>query len=151
MLSQTNRPHRQTQHSLMAKDWQQTGVATIRIITGLLMAYHGWEVFDGAKMADYAKWEVIQTLPAPQLMVYAGKSLELITGLCFVLGIFTRIAALFMALNMLFICFKVGNGKFYYEDQHPFLFAILAMVFFFTGPVKWSLNQWQTKKESAVK
>lgn len=126
----------------LEKGWQQTGLVLIRIVTGLLMAYHGWEVFDSAKMAEYAKWEVIKTLPAPQLMVYVGKSLELITGVCFVFGFFTRIAALLMALNMLFICFKVGNGKFYYEDQHPFLFAILALVFFFTGPVKWSVDQW---------
>lgn len=131
----------QTKNSLLEKDWQQIGLASIRILTGLLIAYHGWEIFDSAKMAEYAKWNVIQTLPAPQLMVYIGKGLELITGLCFVFGIFTRIAALLMALNMLFICFKVGNGKFYYEDQHPFLFALIALVFFFAGPVKWSLDQ----------
>lgn len=128
-------------HSNQSKNWQQTGLASIRILTGLLMVFHGWEVFDAAKMAEYEKWEVIQTLPAPLLMVYLGKSIELITGVCFVLGLFTRIAALFMALNMLFICFKVGNGRFYYEDQHPFLFAVLALVFFFAGPVKWSLDQ----------
>jgi putative oxidoreductase len=136
----------QTANEATEKGWQQTGLVFVRIITGLLMAYHGWEIFDSAKMADYAKWEVIQTLPAPQVMVYVGKVLELITGVCFVLGIFTRISALLMALNMLFICFKVGNGRFYYEDQHPFLFVLLALVFFFTGPVKWSLDQLWTKK-----
>jgi putative oxidoreductase len=35
----------------------------------------------------------------------------------------------------------VGAGKFYYEDQHPFIFALLALVFFFTGPVQWSLDK----------
>ena len=119
----------------------KTGLAVIRIITGLLMAYHGWEIFDAAKIAEYAKWEVMQTLPAPQVLVYIGKGIELITGLCFVVGVFTHIAALLMAANMLFICFKVGSGRFYYEDQHPFLFALLALVFFFAGPVKWSLDQ----------
>lgn len=130
-----------TKNSFAEKAWQQTGLVLIRIITGLLMAFHGWEVFDSAKMTEYAKWDVIQTLPAPLLMVYVGKSLEFITGFCFVAGLFTRIAALLMAINMLVICFKVGNGRFYYEDQHPFLFAVLAMIFFFTGPVKWSLDQ----------
>lgn len=137
----------QLQNATIQQPWQQNGLAVIRIITGLLMAYHGWEIFDNTKMAEYAKWEVIQTLPAPQLMVYVGKAVELLTGLCFVFGIFTRIAALLMALNMLFICFKVGNGRFYYEDQHPFIFAILALVFFFTGPVKWSLDQWRAGKK----
>lgn len=121
--------------------WQDSGLAILRIITGLLMMYHGWEIFDGAVMKDYATWDMIKTLPAPLTMVYLGKGLELVTGLCFVLGLFTRISALLMAVNMLFICFKIGNGKFYYQDQHPFLFAMIAMVFFFTGPVKWSLDK----------
>lgn len=121
--------------------WQDSGLAVLRIITGLLMMYHGWEIFDGAVMKDYATWNMIKTLPAPLTMVYLGKGLELVTGICFVLGLFTRISAILMAVNMLFICFKIGNGKFYYQDQHPFLFAMIAMVFFFTGPVKWSLDK----------
>lgn len=121
--------------------WQDSGLAALRIITGLMMMYHGWEIFDSAVINDYATWDMIKTLPAPLTMVYLGKGLELVTGLCFVLGLFTRISALLMAVNMLFICFKIGNGKFYYQDQHPFLFAMIAMVFFFTGPVKWSLDK----------
>ena len=111
------------------------------------MTFHGWEVFDAGKMAEYSKWEVLKGLPAPVLMVYLGKGLELVTGNLFVLGLFTRIAAVLMAITMLFICFKVGNGKFYYEDQHPFLFAMLALVFFFTGTVKWGLDQWIFKSK----
>lgn len=126
--------------------WQDNGLATIRIITGLLMAYHGLDVFDRPTMEVYLKWEVIKGLPAPEFMVYLGKSLELVSGLCFVFGLLTRIAALAMAADMLFICFKIGNGKFYYEDQHPFLFAVLALIFFFTGPVKWSLDKLWFKK-----
>lgn len=128
-------------NAVIQEGWQQTGLTVIRILTGLLMAFHGWEVFDSAKMAEYATWDVLKTMPAPQLLVYIGKGLELVTGLCFVFGFYTRIAALLMALDMLFICFKVGNGRFYYEDQHPFLFAVLALVFFFLGPVKWSVNK----------
>lgn len=120
--------------------WQSNGLFLLRIITGLLMTYHGWEIVTPATMQEYLKWDVIKSLPSPETMIYLGKGVELITGICLTLGIFTRIAALLMAINMLFICFKIGNGKFYYEDQHPFLFAMLAMVFFFTGPVKWSID-----------
>ena len=121
--------------------WAENGLAILRIIIGLLMAYHGWEIFHGEVMATYQTWEVIQQLPFPKFMVYFGKFLELFTGICFILGIFTRIAALLMAINLLFICFVVGNGRFYYEDQHPFLFVLLAATYFFTGPVKWSLDE----------
>ena len=120
--------------------WQNTGLAILRIIAGLLMTYHGWEVFDAVQINEYAKWDSIKTLPQPLLMAYFGKGLELITGILLTVGLLTRMAALFMAIIMLFVCFKIGNGRFYYEDQHPFVFAMLAIVFFFTGPVKWSVD-----------
>ncbi len=72
--------------------------------------------------------------------MYVGKGLELVSGIFLALGLFTRVAALLMFADMIFICFKVGNGKFYYEDQHPFIFALLALVFFFTGPVKFAID-----------
>lgn len=121
--------------------WYNEGLVAIRVLVGALMAYHGQEIFDRSIMVGYLEWEVIKALPAPEFATYLGKTMELITGVCFILGIFTRIAALIMAADMLFICFYVGSGKFYYQDQHPFLFALIALVFFFTGPVKWSLDE----------
>ena len=121
--------------------WQDTGLAILRIITGMLMTYHGLEIFAREKMLPYMEWDVIKALPAPEMMLYMGKGLELFAGICFVLGLITRIASLIMAIDMLFICFKIGEGRFYYEDQHPFLFAMIALIFFFTGPVKWSLDK----------
>jgi len=122
------------------QNWQTNGLLTIRIITGMLMFYHGLEIFKPDTMKMYQEWDVIKALPFPVFMTYLGKGIELVSGLCFILGLFTRIAALFMAINMLFICFYVGSGKFYYEDQLPFIFAILAMVFFFTGYIKFGLD-----------
>lgn len=126
--------------------WQTNGLVLLRIITGLLMAYHGLEVFKPELIKGYSEWEVIKKLPAPLFMAYLGKGLELLTGVCLAIGLFTRVASLFMFINMVFICFKIGNGKFYYEDQHPFLFALLALVFFFTGPVKFGLDNYLFKK-----
>ncbi len=125
---------------MISTSLQQTGLAVIRIITGLLMLYHGLEIFDNGKMNEYLKWDVIQKLPLPQVMIYLGKAIELVGGLFFILGLFTRIAAVLMTLNMVFICFFIGSGKFYYEDQHPFIFGLLTLIFFFTGAVKWSLD-----------
>src|SRR6185295_6575785 len=116
----------------------ETGLASMRILVGLLMAYHGLEIFDRPTMEVYFTWDVIKRLPAFEFMVYLGKSLEFVTGLCFTFGFLTRISAIFMAVDMLFICFFVGEGRFYYQDQHPFLFALIAIIFFFAGPVKWS-------------
>jgi putative oxidoreductase len=127
--------------------WSDQGLVALRMLTGLLIAYHGADLFNRAAMEEVLTWDVIKGLPAPEPMVYLGKGIELIAGICLVVGLFTRVAALFMAIDMLFICFKIGNGRFYYEDGYPFLFAILALVFFFVGPVKWGLDFALFKKE----
>ncbi|HMJ70447.1 MAG TPA: DoxX family protein [Cyclobacteriaceae bacterium] len=119
----------------------ETGLAIIRIFVGLMMAYHGWEVFTPSLMEGYMTWDKIKVLPYPEVAVYVGKGLELVTGICFTLGFLTRLSAIFMAVDMLFICFYIGEGRFYYQDQHPFLFALIAVIYIFTGPVKWSLDQ----------
>lgn len=118
----------------------ETGLVVIRIFVGLMMAYHGWEVFTPSLIAEYTKWDVIKVLPSPLVAVYIGKGLELITGILLALGLLTRFAAIFMAIDMLFITFYIGGGRFYYEAQHPFLFALIAIIFFLTGPVKWDLD-----------
>ncbi|MFN8345902.1 MAG: DoxX family protein [Spirosomataceae bacterium] len=116
------------------------GTAIIRIITGLLMTYHGFEVFDSKLMNDYAQWDMFKDLPFGLILVYLGKGAELVAGVLLTLGWYTQWASAFMALTMLSITFFVGHGKFWYEDQHPFLFVLLAMLFYFNGAGSWSLD-----------
>lgn len=118
----------------------QEGLMFIRIIIGLLMVYHGWEVFDKAKMGEYAKWESFNSYASPAIMVYIGKCAELIAGVLLTLGLFTRFAAVILIVTMLYICFNVGNGRFWYEDQHPFLFALIGLIYFFAGGGKYSMD-----------
>lgn len=119
-----------------------TGLAIIRIFVGAMMAYHGWEVFDRATMEPYFAWEKIKALPLPpETSAYLGKGAELVSGLMLMFGFLTRIGSIIIVINMLFITFYMGDGIFYYQDQHPFLFAVIGAIFFFTGPVKWSVDQ----------
>ncbi|RYU96781.1 DoxX family protein [Emticicia agri] len=122
------------------KEANTTGFAIIRIITGLLMVYHGFEIFDSTQMQQYASWDSIKNLPFPAFWAYLGKGAELVGGILLTIGFMTRPAAIIIALTMLFICFKIGNGKFWYDAQHPFLFVLLAMIYFFMGPGKWSID-----------
>jgi putative oxidoreductase len=34
----------------------------------------------------------------------------------------------------------VGHGKVWYDDQNPFLFVLLGLIFIFTGPGNWSID-----------
>lgn len=114
------------------------------------MIYHGLEVFDTDKMIKYGQWLSDLTFPAPVLMAYLGKGAELAGGILLALGLFTRPAALLIAVAMLTVCFFMGNGRLFTDDQHPFLFVLLAALFFFTGPGQWSLDHifFTPKKQS---
>jgi uncharacterized membrane protein YphA (DoxX/SURF4 family) len=120
--------------------WQHEGLALIRIIVGVFMMYHGWEVLDKNKMAEYSKWLAEMKFSSPTLMAYLGKGSELVSGVLITIGLFTRIAIIPLAITMLIICFGLGKGRIFMEDQHPFLFILLSLVFFFTGAGKWSVD-----------
>lgn len=116
---------------------QANGIALIRIIAGAFMLYHGWEVFSAEKMKVYFDWE---SFKGSSWLPYAGKAAEFVAGLLLVAGLFTRIASLLMMGTLAYIAFFVGHGKVWYEDQHPFLFVLLGLVFVFTGPGSFALD-----------
>ncbi len=127
--------------------WQNAAVGFARIITGMFLIYHGWEVFDEKQMQEYAEWDLFKNSAYASLMVYCGKGTEFVTGILLTLGLFTRITCMTIACTFLYISFFVGNGKIWYEDQYPFLFVMLALLFFFTGPGKWSIDNIVFKKQ----
>lgn len=119
--------------------WQDKGLALVRIVLGLLLIYHGQEVFQTKLMASYTTWDQFKGTYA-FWMVYAGKSAELISGILLFLGLFTRLGALICIGTFAYITFFVGQGRFWYEDQHPFMFMLFGVLYFFTGPCAWSLD-----------
>lgn len=125
--------------------WQTTGLTLIRCTIGIFLIYHGWEVFSESKINGYLQWNEFKNANG-KLMVYSGKAAELIAGILFVLGLFTRIACLLIIGVMCYIVFFLGKGIIWYDDQHPFLFVLLALAFFFTGAGNLSLDKMIFKK-----
>ena len=119
---------------------QASAIGIARMILGVFLIIHGIEIFDEGLMGEYAKWDSFKNYPSPAVAVYIGKGCELLAGILLLLGLFTRLACLVVMANFLFITFFVGHGKFWYEDQHPFMFVLVAAIIFFTGPGKWSID-----------
>jgi putative oxidoreductase len=115
------------------------GIGIIRIAIGALMIYHGQEVFNSALMSEYATWETFKG-PYSKLLVYAGKSSELVAGILLLLGLLTRVGALVTIGTLSYITFFVGEGRFWYQEQHPFMFVLFGFLFLFTGPGGWSVD-----------
>lgn len=119
--------------------WTSQMLGLIRILVGIFMIYHGWEVFDHTKIEEYAKWDAFKN--SGTTLVYLGKGAELIGGVLLTIGFLTRVACIILMATMLYIVFGIGNGRIWYEEQHPFLFVLLALVFFFAGPGSWSVDR----------
>lgn len=120
---------------------QDNGLFFIRVIVGLFLIYHGLEIFDAAKIKEYAAWDVFKKSSSASFIVYLGKGSELVGGILLAAGLLTRLACVIIIGTMVYISFFIGNGKIWYEDQYPFLFALLALVFIFTGPGNYSLDK----------
>ena len=127
--------------------WQNNGLAILRIITGAFMAYHGSEMFDRKAMLPYLEWDVIKSLPVPETMLYFGKGLEFVSGIVLYS---VCLQGLLLCLWQLICCsfaLKLVMENFGMKISILSFFALLALVFFFTGPVKWSLDKiWFSRK-----
>jgi putative oxidoreductase len=120
---------------------QNYGIAVVRIITGILLIGQAWEMFDGEKMKMYTGWFADRHYSNPAIWAYAGKVGEMVAGIGFTLGLFTRLASIAAISAFTGIIFILGEkGKIFGGDQYPFLFILLAFVFFFTGPGALSLD-----------
>ena len=114
-------------------------LALLRMVVGALLIFHGKEVFQPELMKSYLDWEPFQG-EGGAFLVYLGKSAELVAGILLLLGLFTRIGALICIGTLGYITFVMGEGRFWYEEQHPFMFVLFGLLFLFTGPGSWSLD-----------
>lgn len=122
--------------------WSSYALSIVRIIVGILLAWHGRETFDSEKMKMYTGWFVERQYSSPAAWAYAGKIAEFVAGIGFILGLFTRLASLAAIFAFAGIIFILGDkGKVFEGDQHPFLFILLAVIFLFAGPGSLSLDK----------
>lgn len=132
------------------------GIAIVRIIVGVMVIFHGWQVFEKNDMQGFADLLVGMSMPYPEAVPYAGKLIEILCGLLLLLGLFTRLATALLFLAFIFITFVMGEGKIFSDNELPFLFALVSLLFFFTGSGRLSIdfvlfaNRKEDKKDNSV-
>lgn len=132
------------------------GIAFVRITLGVMLIFHGWQLFESKDMNVFSDLLFNMAIPFPEAMAYTGKLVELIGGFFLILGVFTRVVTALLFFTFMFITFGLGEAKIFSENQLPFLYALISLLFFFTGAGRLSIdyiffvNRNEDKKDGGV-
>jgi putative oxidoreductase len=119
--------------------------ALMRVATGAVLLPHGIQKVLFLSIARYTEIIAGKGLPFPELLAYLTFFTESVAALCLMLGLFTRIAAAMIAIEMLVIVF-VFQWQFGYfwtnrGYEYALLWALLAIGIFFRGGGRYSLDR----------
>ena len=124
---------------------QPLGLFVLRVVLGIVMAVHGWQKIHGGM---HHHVEMVSHLGMPGWLAYFSIAAEFLGGLLLIAGFATRIAALFVLIDMLVAMFKVhihngltGPGGY----QTVLILSAMAFCVMLTGPGAISID-WLTGK-----
>lgn len=118
-------------------------LAIVRIATGIIILNHGLEVFNAASMEGTIAWIAGEiNIPMAGYLVYLAKWVELVGGILLILGLFTRLAALFLFVTMLFIVVVINRFSIFGNGELSFVHLLLYLAIIIEGGGKFSLDHY---------
>jgi putative oxidoreductase len=90
----------------------------VRLIVGVVMAAHGWQKLVGGP-ANFGQGLAQMGVPLPGLMAYVVTFVELVGGVLLVVGLFSRLAALLLTIDLVtaIVLVKVNLGLIVPSDR----------------------------------
>ena len=114
------------------------GIALLRVVTGIIFLMHGQQKLFEFGIGGVTGMMTGLGVPAPGLMAIVVTLVELVGGLALILGAFTRIAAVLVAIEVLVAFFLVHlpNGFFATTGgvELVLLLATAGVTLLLTGP-----------------
>lgn len=115
------------------------GFDIIRILTGIMMAKFGMEIFNEITMDNYAGLLENLGFPVPVFMIYLAKIIELVGGLFLMLGLFIRFVTPPLVIVMGVLIWIMADKNFFNGGIFS-LFIMLFSLYFIMGAGTWSLD-----------
>ena len=116
------------------------GIALVRVMVGVMLILRGWQLFENQDLKGFADLIFNMSIPFHEAMGYTTKLVELTGGFFLILGLFTRLMTALLFASFMFVTFVMLDGKIFAESQLPFLFAMVSLLFFFTGAGRLSID-----------
>ncbi len=119
---------------------QPWGVLLLRLVLGYSMALHGYDnVVPHGSLARHAHY--VATLGIPAWLGYVSAYAEFVGGILLILGLLTRLAAAFVAVNMLVALFTVGIHQGFGIYNYIAELAAIGIMLVLTGAGKLALDK----------
>lgn len=120
-----------------------TGIAILRVITGIVFLMHGWQKVFTMGFGGVTGGFTHMGIPLPGVTGPLIAIIELVGGTALIIGLLTRLAALGLVLDMLgamiFVHFK--NGFFSPMGyEFPLMLLTAALVLFIAGSGRYSVD-----------
>ena len=123
------------------------GLAVLRIVTGIVFAMHGYQKFFTMGIEGTTGFFTSLGVPLPGIAAIVVATLELVGGIALALGLFTRLLAIPLAIDMLTAITLFHRG-FFVPKGVEFVLTLMAasITLALAGPGAWSLDRMLGKK-----
>lgn len=115
----------------------------MRIWLGLDLMPHGYRKFFGPELPGVAKRLALMGVPEAHAVAYFIAALELVGGLMLACGLFTRIVAVMVAIEMAVISFAILAPHWewvHHGMEYPLMMCIFALAIALRGGGRFSLD-----------
>jgi putative oxidoreductase len=123
----------------------QFSYAIMRFATGAILVPHGVTKILNVPIDKFAQNIAAKGLPFPEALAYLTYFAESVAAACLAVGLFTRIAAATIGIEMLVIVvlFQWQFGYFWTNRGYEFalLWTVLCIAIFFKGGGRYSLDR----------
>jgi putative oxidoreductase len=115
-----------------------TSMLLLRVVFGILMMYHGYDklVHFNERKSDFYNLFGIGSTSSLVLSIFA----EFFCALFLIIGLFTRVVALPLVINMSVALFSVHNMDFFNTGEKATLFLAGFLTILFCGPGRVSVD-----------
>jgi putative oxidoreductase len=121
---------------------REIGPLFIRLAVGWHLVYGTQDnVFDAARMAEFAGFLAQQGFAYPHLMAPLSAYAQFVCGILFVLGLFTRPAAAVMGINFVVALWMVHRGQPYPGNALAILMLCGSLFLLLHGPGRFAIDR----------
>ena len=139
--------------NILYRSFYDHPMVLLRIWLGIAFINHGLPgIFSNDFMDGHAAMVDLFNIPLPVFAAYASKGGELLSGILLLFGLFTRVGALVVILNMTIVTIFALQGQVFsdFQTEISFTYLIMGIAIFLKGTTPFSIDRMLMKQESTT-